>query len=209
MITGVNMDRRFWIGASDTHMVMSDARSGENWKRWWAIKTGLANVTSSGFHTKYTEAGDVYEKPIARAFGENVTEDRTILLPDYSIRVNYDADTFNEPVHKIIECKTFKDANGRLDVRGQTYKHYYMQMQVEMFAWEQNFGERVDGEMRIYYLKDEDYESASRGIALPLEPDRLECRTVLYNPLWIEMFYLPKLMPLAESLKRLREELCL
>ena len=134
MITGENLDRRFWIGASDTKMVMAK-HSTKQWADWWAVKMGWIESQWSGFSNIYTIAGDMYEKPIARYFGEEIVEDRTILLPEYSLRVNLDADV-PKGKKKIIECKTYKAENGKLDVRSQSYRAYYMQMQVQLFAWE-------------------------------------------------------------------------
>lgn len=204
MITGESLDRRFWIGASDTKMVMSKDHEGDNWKKWWGIKTGFLE-SGQHFSTKYTVAGDIYEKPIVRAFEADVVEDRTILLPEYSLRVNLDADI---PGEKIIEAKTYMISNGKMDVRSQTYKNYCYQIHVQQFAWWVKFGEKIDAEMRTYYLKPEDYESAQRGIALPLDYDRFDRHEIKYDAtceLWLENYYLPRLKPLGESLRRLRD----
>lgn len=200
MITGENLDRRFWIGASDTLMVMSK-RKGKAYDDWWGKKIGFIETSGQSFSNIYTRAGDLYEKPIARAFGEDITEDRTILLPDYSLRVNLDADTPS----KIIECKTYKADKGMLDRRSQTYRRYFYQVQVQLFAWEMYFGKPTEAEMRIYYLTEEDYEAAKRGIPLPIDYSRIDSREVRYDKDWIENIYLPKLMPLAEILKGVRE----
>ena len=201
MITGENLDRRFWIGASDTLMVMSN-HSSKTFKEWWGKKTGFIEQTGNSFSNIYTMAGDMYEKPIAYAFGEDITEDRTLTIPDYSLRVNLDADT----PKKIIECKTYKWDKGKMDPRSQTYKRYYMQVQVQQFAWELTFGKPIEAELRIYYLTDEDYDAVRQGRILDLDSNRLERREIAYNKPWIENDYLPKLIPLATILKNHREK---
>lgn len=198
MIT--NLDRSLWIGASDTHYVVGN-HDTKTWRKWWAVKTGI--LQSMNFKNKYTQAGDSYERLILTAYGENVEFDKTLLLPEYALRVNLDGNTDK----KIIEAKTYKAANGFPDKRGTTWSHYYMQTQVEMFAWRQVFEESVSLEIRFYALLDSDYEAAFRGVPLEIDPDRIKSESIDYDEGFIEALYLPKLKPLAEELNALRGEL--
>lgn len=197
MIT--NLDRSLWIGASDTHYVVSNHNS-KTWKNWWAIKTGL--LESKNFKNKYTQAGDCYERCILNAYGENVEFDKVLLVPEYALRVNLDGNTDK----KIIEAKTYKAEKGFLDKRGTLWSHYYMQTQVEMFAWRQLFGELISMEIRFYALLEEDYQAAFRGTPLPIDPDRIKSEFIDYDEGFINALYLPRLKPLAEQLKALHGE---
>lgn len=115
-------DRSGWFGASDTMYIMG------NWKiktfdEWWKVKLGFIEKQ---LDNKYTKAGTEYEHKIIDALDIEVEKDKQILLPQYRLRVNLDANTDTT----IYEIKTYKAENGF----EKPPKKYIEQVQVQMFA---------------------------------------------------------------------------
>ena len=60
-----NQDRSYYIGASDSSMVLTKNRNTKSFRKWWAVKMGEQEPDFKG--SMYTEAGNRYEHPILKA----------------------------------------------------------------------------------------------------------------------------------------------
>lgn len=169
-------DRSGWIGASDTHYVMSDWQT-ETFKRWFAVKLGVA---TNDFKNTAMNAGTYYEHPILHALGITKT-DRQIKIRKYRLRVNLDG----EDKTTIHEVKTHKKAPFRVS------RAYWEQAQVEMFASHKNLV--IDA----YQLTDDDYRNFFRDI----DPERITHHPIAYDERWVKEEYLPRLDILAECIR--------
>ena len=173
-------DRSGWIGASDTAFVIGNWNT-KTWKDWWLKKLGVDN---SHFDNQYTLAGTHYEHRILRSLDiPDMVLDAQILLPDISLRVNLDGNTADTNY----ECKTFKWENGF-----KVPKKYRDQTQVQMYA--SGLRKTV---LVAYGLTAAEY----KNFFLPIDPDRRLTFPIIYDELWIERVYLPKLRELSRCLK--------
>lgn len=172
-----NKDRRGWIGASDTVMVMG-SWNNPSWKRWWAVKIGLA--ATSTFASTAMLAGTWYEHPILDALGIK-KKDRQIRIRRLRLRVNLDGED-KTTVH---EVKTYGKDTFKVS------RAYWMQAQVEMFAT----GKKLV--LHAYHMTDAEYEN----FFLPIDKDRLSEYPIEYDRRWIEEEYLPRLRLLAACLR--------
>lgn len=175
-------DRSGWIGASDVQFVIGNWKT-KTWEKWWMQKLGINN---DHFDNRYTLAGTNWEHRILDSLQlPGLEKDRQFLLEDLRLRVNLDG---NLP-DRIKEVKTYQWAKGWK----KTPKKYIEQVQVQMF------GSKIFGaDIVAYGLEEADYDNFLR----PLDPNRLQQIPVDYDPRWIETVYLPKLITLADCLKR-------
>lgn len=210
MIT--NLDRSGWVGASDIYTLISSRRIKKttqadgsvieteypSWAKFKAVKLGLLKPRS--VKTKSMKAGDLYEKPILDAYGQDLQYGKTLLVPELALRVNLDGNT-NEHIPTIIEVKTYKQVNGGID--RALMKRYYQQVQCQAFAWEQLYNVRPRIEIRSYALNEDDYAAAREGYALPIDYRRLESREVKYDEYFINMKLYPAVKEFADWLNPL------
>ena len=206
-----SQDRSGYFGASDTKTMMEKNRSTLKWKEFWNVKLG----GESSFHgNEYTRAGNLWEHSILTAIDKKINFDRQIILnnPRMLLRVNYDGNN-NDTIYEI---KTHKN-----DREFTVTEPYWMQVQVQMFAW--NYAHehgRTDTEfvpvskldtlyIVSYGLKpneiydvdwiDEDDAFAGR---LPVEESRLVYHPIKYDKSWIKGEYLPVLKELTKALRK-------
>lgn len=175
MIT--DQDRSFYIGASDTAIVMGNWGT-KTFEKWWLKKQSFDHST---FTTEAMMAGTYYERPILESLGIwNMEYDKQVIIG--RLRVNLDGNTPD----KIYECKTFRAEKGF-----KVSKAYREQVNVEMYATGIHAACIV-----AYGLEDEDYRNYYR----PIDQGRREIHEIPYDAEWIEEEYLPRLMYLSECL---------
>ena len=93
-----NKDRSFYIGASDTSMVVGNWNT-KSFENWWLEKLGLRKNT---FSNEATKAGNNYEHKILDALEiPNLEKDKQIIID--RLRVNLDGNTAD----CIYEVKTY------------------------------------------------------------------------------------------------------
>ena len=156
--------RDYYIGASDTHYVMSNFNS-KTFKRWWRIKIG-AEVND--FESIYTDAGNRYEQKILDTLFVPYRNEQTIIG---QLRVNLDGRTDDE----ICEVKTHKN-------KFTVTKAYREQVQVQMWAF-QIYKARIIA----YKLLPEDYEFDN-----DIEIERIKQYPIKYDKKFIEEKYMPR-----------------
>lgn len=170
-------DRSRWFGASDTAIICGNWNT-KTFERWWLVKLG---VSVSNLETIQTKTGTALEHRILRFVGIKKM-DRQIKIRRYRLRVNLDGESKDE----ISEVKTHSADNFRVT------KAYWQQCQVEMFAT----GKRC--RIVSYRVLPEDY----KNWFLPIEESRVAFHPIEYDPEWINREYLPKLIYLADCLKK-------
>lgn len=204
-------DRSGYFGASDTSTMMYKNRSTKKWKNFWDEKLGGAPTF---YGNEFTRAGNLWEHSILSAIDKGINFDRQIILnsPRMLLRVNYDG---NDD-HNIFEIKTHKD-----DKEFAVTDAYWMQVQVQMFAW--NYAHehgRTDTEFvpveklesltivsyalkpnEIYDVGWIDEQDAFAG-RLPVEESRLVYHPIKYDKSWIKGEYLPVLKELTKALRK-------
>ena len=172
------------FGASDTHFIMG------NWDtttflNWWQTKMG---VKVNDFRNVYTIAGTYKEHQLADWYEQKhkskLTRDRKVKVRGTKLVVNLDSETKDT----VIEIKTHKQT----DKDWQISKNYWMQVQVQMFATKKK------GKILAYALTEEDYNN----FYLPIEDDRVSEHDISYDEQWVKNEYLPRLVYLAECLKK-------
>lgn len=171
-------DRRGWIGASDTSYVVGNWKT-ETFRRWWMTKMGL-NFRPK-FATKFTLAGTYYEHAILDTI-PGVIKDKQIILPELSLRVNYDGIIEGDTI-AIKEVKTHKE-----DKEFKVSKLYWRQAQVEIFAAEKYYGRPVSLDIVSYPMTEKHY----RNYFLKIDKDMIRTTPVEKDPAFIGE-YLPKL----------------
>ena len=204
-------DRSGYFGASDTKRVVAKNRNTESFKKFWNEKLG---GPPTFFANKHTIAGTKYEHSIIRAVAEDMNWDRQIILdtPRMLLRVNYDGND----EHNIYEIKTHAS-----DKVFEITEEYWMQAQVEMYAWKyaHEHGrtdsefvpvEKLDSFQIVSYalnaeelntadLIDDDDAYAGR---LDIDHSRLKFHPVKYDKSWIKGEYLPALKELTKALRK-------
>ncbi len=180
MIT--NKDRSGWFGASDTSMVVGNWET-VSFKKWWLVKLGIAEST---LQTKAMKVGNAYEHRILETI-PGVEMDKQILIPELHLRVNLDGNT----PQKIHEVKTYKHEEFKVTAG------YRRQSQVEMFAFEYEFGFIPKLEIVAYKLTPEDYLNYFN----PIDLNRLSHIPIPYDESFIQDRYLPRLKYLGKCLE--------
>ena len=174
-----DFDRVGYIGASDTHYVMSNWNT-QTFKRWWDVKMGLED---SEIDNIYTLTGRLYEPLILDHL--NVDErNRQIIVG--RLRVNLDGET-----NRVIEVKTYNYLSGWKKPKNVKKWNYWQQVQVELFATN-----RKIGLIAAYGLLPDEY-----GNPQPIDPNRLLFELIEYDEQWIEDEYLPRLNVLSKCIE--------
>ena len=174
-----SQDRSYYIGASDTSMVVGNWNT-KSFDNWWLEKLGLYK---NNFSSEATKAGNNYEHKILIALNiPNLKLDTQIIID--RLRVNLDGDTED----CIYEVKTYKKGK-----EFKVSKQYWRQAQVEMYAKKVNKLFIV-----AYALEENDYQNYFNEIDLK----RIQLMPIEYDEEFIESEYLPKLNILTECLKK-------
>lgn len=176
-----NLDRSRWIGGSETHYVMSNWQT-KTFMQFWLLKLGIQD---NKFSNVYTMAGNAYERRIAQSLGLKMKFDRCVKIPKLRLRVNLDGET-NDCIYEI---KTHKATEKKWELP----KNYWQQCQVQMFATGKHKCKLV-----AYPMEEENYDN----FFLEVDKDKVEVFEITYDVKWIQTEYLPRLVYLAECLKK-------
>lgn len=172
-----NQDRSFYIGASDTSIVVGNWNT-KTFEKWWLEKLGLYK---NNFTNEAMQTGTNYEHKILDALNLNLEKDKQIIID--RLRVNLDGNSQT----CIYEVKTHKEEN-----EFKVSKQYWRQAQVEMYA---------SGIHNLYIvsygLKENDYKNYFNEI----DKKRIQMIKVDYDSEFIENEYKPKLEILTKCLK--------
>lgn len=172
-----NHDRSGWFGASDTATIMGNWKT-KTFANWWLVKMG---ITQNHFNSIQMQTGTALEHRILEYIG--ITKmDRQIRFPSVLLRVNLDGEDRRE----VTEVKTYSGDQFHVT------KPYWMQSQVEMAVT----GKRL--RIAAYRVTPEDY----LNWFLPIDPERLSFHPVQFDGEWVVDRYLPRLMYLAECLRK-------
>lgn len=175
-------DRSGWFGASDVQFIVGNWKT-KTWAKWWLQKLG---INRDHFDNEYTKAGTNWEHRILDSLNlPNLEKDKQIIIEELLLRVNLDGNT---PVC-IKEVKTYQWEKGWK----KTPQKYIDQVNVQMFA-----SGIYNADIVAYGLQPEDYRNYLRE----LDPKRLRQIPVVYDILWIENTFLPRLRILADCLRR-------
>lgn len=173
-----SQDRSFYIGASDTSMVIGNW-STQTFESWWLEKLGLRK---NNLKTEAMQAGNNYEHKILEALEiSNLEMDKQVIID--RLRVNLDGNTDT----CIYEVKTH-NAGKEFKVS----KQYWRQAQVEMYASKIHKLYIV-----AYALEESDYKNFFNKI----DKDRIQLIEVEYDEKFITEEYLPRLEILTKCLK--------
>lgn len=174
-----SQDRSYYIGASDTSMVVGNWKT-KSFENWWLEKIG---ILKNKFSNEATKAGNNYEHKILLALNiPNLELDKQIIID--RLRVNLDGNTEN----CIYEIKTHN-----IEKEFKVSKQYWRQAQVEMYAYNTRNLYIVS-----YALEEKDYINYFNDIDL----DRVKFHKVEYDEKFINEEYLPKLKILSECLEK-------
>lgn len=175
-----NPSRKFFWGASDTSKIMG------NWdtKTFMNLYLEKLGVRQSHFTNDYMLAGNAYERKIADALGLKLKYDRCIKIHFLRLRVNLDAETKD----CIYEIKTYKQTDKEWSVP----LAYWQQCQVQMFAT----GKPC--KLVAYPMTEDNYNN----FFLDIDKSKIKIFDIEYDREWIREEYLPRLVYLAECLKK-------
>lgn len=173
-----SQDRSYYIGASDTSMVVGNWKT-KSFEKWWLEKLAL---NRNSFSSEATKAGNNYEHKILLSLNiPNLELDKQIIID--RLRVNLDGNTED----CIYEVKTHS-----IDKEFKVSKQYWRQAQVEMYAFNTRNLYIV-----AYALQENDYINYFNEIDL----DRIKFHKIEYNDNFINKEYLPRLQLLTQCLK--------
>ncbi len=173
-----SQDRSYYIGASDTSMVVGNWTT-KTFEKWWLEKLGL---NKNDIKTEAMQTGTNYEHKILGALEiENLEMDRQIIID--RLRVNLDGNTDD----CIYEVKTHN-----IEKEFKVSKQYWRQAQVEMFA--SNIHKLY---IVAYGLQENDYKNYFNEI----DKERIKLLPVGYDENFITEEYMPKLEILTKCLK--------
>lgn len=170
-------DRSYYIGASDTSMVVGNWNT-KTFEKWWLTKIGLY---SNNFTNDAMMAGNNYEHKILDCLDLEIEKDKQIIID--RLRVNLDGNTTD----CIYEVKTYN-----AEKEFKVSKQYWRQAQVEMYA--SNIHKLF---IVAYGLIEKDYKNYFNKI----DKERLQLIPVEYDESFIQNEYLPKLQFLTKCLK--------
>ena len=171
--------RSGWVGASDTHALMSSWDS-KTFATFMLEKLGLLE---KGFSSRRMAAGTFWERRILDAVDVR-KRDRQIRCRRLRLRVNLDG----EDTSTVFEVKTHENEEFRLT------RAYWEQCQVEHYAT----GKEVC--IVAYRLLPEDIDNYYRE----LDEERLSIHPIDYDEAWINNEYLPRLRVVARCIKERR-----
>ena len=173
-----SQDRSYYIGASDTSMVVGNWTT-KTFEKWWLEKLG---INKNDVKTEAMQTGTNYEHKILEALEiENIEMDKQIIID--RLRVNLDGNTDT----CIYEVKTHN-----IEKEFKVSKQYWRQAQVEMFA--SNIYKLY---IVAYGLQENDYKNYFNEI----DKDRIKLLQVDYDEKFITEEYIPKLEILTRCLK--------
>ncbi len=172
-----NKNRSFYIGASDTSMVVGNWNT-KSFEKWWLEKLGL---NKNDFTNEAMQTGTNYEHKILESLDIPIEMDKQIIKD--RLRVNLDGNT-DECIY---EVKTYN-----IEKEFKVSKQYWRQAQVEMYA---------SGIHKLYIvaygLRECDYKNFFNSI----DKDRLKMFEIEYDENFITKEYIPKLEYLTKCLK--------
>ena len=173
-----SQDRSYYIGASDTSMVVGNWKT-KSFENWWLEKIGLRQ---NKLNNEAIKAGNNYEHKILETLEiEGLEKDKQIIID--RLRVNLDGNTSD----CIYEVKTHN-----ADKEFKVSKAYWRQAQVEMYA--SNIHKLY---IVAYDLIEKDYKNYFNKI----DKERLHFYEVEYDKNFIQNEYLPKLRILSNCLE--------
>lgn len=174
----VSQNRSYYIGASDTSMVVGNWET-KSFEKWWLEKLGL---NKNELKTEAMQAGNNYEHKILEALKlEDLEMDKQII--NDRLRVNLDGNTKS----CIYEVKTHN-----ADKEFKVSKAYWRQAQVEMYA---------SNIHKLYIVSYDLIENDYNNYFNKIDKDRLHFHEIEYDEDFIKNEYLPKLEILAKCLK--------
>lgn len=174
-----SQDRSYYIGASDTSMVVGNWTT-KTFEKWWLEKLGFYK---NELKTEAMQTGTNYEHKILNALNiDGLEMDKQIIID--RLRVNLDGNTNT----CIYEVKTHNE-----EKEFKVSKQYWRQAQVEMYA--SNIHELY---IVAYGLNDNDYKNFFNEI----DKDRIKLLKIDYAESFINNDYLPKLEILTNCLKK-------
>lgn len=176
-------DRSGYFGASDTSYIMGNWNT-KSFKNWWLVKLG---ISTNGYKSVAMNAGTYYEHAILDVIG-SPRRDYQIIIPEYSLRINYDGDGEG----RIDEIKTHC-----IDKPFKVTKGYLMQVRVQMFGKLYEEGKLPHANIWAYGLREEDY----RNFFNPIDKERLKPYPIEYDTAFIES-YLKRITYLKGVLER-------
>lgn len=171
--------RAGWVGASDTHALMSSWDS----KTFAAFMMEKLGLLEKGFSSRRLAAGTHWERRILDAIDVR-KRDRQIRRRRLRLRVNLDG----EDTSTVFEVKTHESEEFK------PTRAYWEQCQVEHYAT----GKEVC--IVAYRLLPEDIDNYYRE----LDEERLSIYPIEYDHVWIEEEYLPRLRIVARCIRRRR-----
>lgn len=171
-------DRSYYIGASDTSMVVGNWKT-KSFEKWWLEKLGL---NKSNLQTEAMQAGTNYEHKILDALEiEGLEKDKQIIKD--RLRVNLDGNTAD----CIYEVKTHKQ-----EKEFKVSKNYWRQAQVEMY------GSGIHKLFIVSYaLTEKDYKNFFNEI----DNERMRKIEIEYDEDFIKNEYLPNFKILSNCLE--------
>ena len=173
-----SQDRSYYIGASDTSMVVGNWGT-KTFEKWWLEKLGL---NKNDIKTEAMQTGTNYEHKILDALEiDGLEKDKQIIID--RLRVNLDGNTNT----CIYEVKTHN-----IEKEFKVSKQYWRQAQVEMFA--SNIYKLY---IVAYGLQENDYKNYFNKI----DKERIKLLQVDYDEKFITEEYIPKLEILTRCLK--------
>ncbi len=176
-----NQDRSYYIGCSDTNMVVGNWKT-KTFEKWWLEKIGIYKNT---IKTEAMLAGTNYEHKILDSLGiENLEKDKQIIIEELRLRANLDGNT-NICIY---EVKTHN-----INKEFKVSKQYWRQAQAEMFAANIHKLQIVS-----YGLDEKDYKNYFNTI----DKERIKFTEIEYDKGFIVNEYIPKLKILAECLRK-------
>ncbi len=178
-----SQDRSGYFGASDSAMIMGNWET-KTFQNWWLVKLG---ILSNSFKSVAMNAGTYYEHAILDVI-ESPRKDHQIIIPEYSLRINYDGDGDG----RIDEVKTHSQ-----DKPFKVTKGYLMQARVQMFGKLYEEHKLPKATIWAYGLKEEDYKNFFN----PIDTERLKPFPIEYNDKFIDSF-LQKVIYLKKCLDK-------
>ena len=173
-----SQDRSYYIGASDTSMVVGNWET-KTFENWWLQKLGLNKINLS---TEAINAGNNYEHKILDSLNVvNLQKDKQIIIDRLRVNLDENTDTC------IYEVKTHN-----IEKEFKVSKQYWRQAQVEMYA-----SQIYKLFIVAYALKENDYINYFNDI----DKSRIQLIEVKYDKDFILKEYLPKLEILTKCLK--------
>lgn len=174
-----SQDRSYYIGCSDTSMVVGNWKT-KTFEKWWLEKLGLYK---NNIKTDAMQAGTNYEHKILEALEiEGLEKDKQIIIG--RLRANLDGNTDT----CIYEVKTHN-----INKEFKVSKQYWRQAQVEMYA-----AKIYKLFIVSYGLQEKDYINFFNEI----DKNRIKLTEVTYDKDFIEKEYMPKLKRLSKYLEK-------